>query len=119
MSFLYPRSITVWRLPKQDGVGAQGYIGTTEADLVQQGTPAATIAAAVQMKKESSSQPAKLAGDISKRVYWEILTAPGVQPVAFESNDIIKDDLGRQFQVVSAYLTAFGNWQCFAERLEA
>lgn len=120
MSFLYPRTITVWRLPKQVAAGAQGFLGQTDAGYVQQPQPTpVSIAAAVQMKKDSGSQPAKLPADVSKRVYWEILTAPGPQPTNLESNDIVKDDLGRRFQVVGSYLTAFGNWQCLAERQEA
>lgn len=120
MSFLYPRLITVWRLPTQNAAGAQGYIGQTDAQLQQQPQPTpVSIAASVQMKKDSGAQPAHLAADVSKRVYWEILTVPGPQPTDIRTNDQIRDDLGKKYQVVGSYLTAFGNWQCIAERMEA
>lgn len=116
MSFLYPRTISVWRMPTESGAGAQGYIGQTDGGLAQIYTG---IGAAVQQKKDSGSQPAKLPADVSKRVYWEVLTQPGTQALTIKSNDIIKDDLGGRFQVTGAYLTSFNNWQCICERLEA
>lgn len=117
MSFLYPRTITLWRLPAENAAGAQGYIGETSTNLAQ---ITGSCAAAIQAKKDSGSQPAHLAGDISKRVYWEILTAPGTQVFTrIQSNDEIQDDLNYKYQVVSAYLTSFGNWQLLCERKEA
>lgn len=119
MSFLYPRTITVWRLPAQNLAGDQGDIGQTEATLQQVGGGSASMSAAIQMKKDSSSQPAHLPGDISKRVYWELLTPPGTQLITIISNDEIHDDLGKKYQVVGVYLTAMGNQQCMCERIEA
>lgn len=120
MSFLYPRTITVWRLPAQNAAGAQGYIGQTESQLQQQPQPTPVpIQAAVQQKKDSGAQPAHLPADVSKRLYWWISTIPGPQPTDIRTNDEIHDDLGCKYQVVGSYLTAFGNWQCVAEKLEA
>ena len=118
MSFLYPRVITVWRLPTENGAGDQGDVGPTPTNLVQVGGNTATMQASVQQKKDSGGQPAKLPGDISKRVYWEILTPPGVMMIQVQSNDEIHDDLSRVFQVVGAYPTSFGNWQLICERIE-
>lgn len=120
MGFIYPRLITVWRLPAQNLAGAQGDVGPTPTDMVQQpsGSPI-SVPAAVQMKKDSGAQPAKLPSDVSKRVYWEVLTQPGVPQVAIQSNDQIRDDLGNKYQVVGSYLTSFGAYQCMCERIEA
>lgn len=118
MSFLYNRTITVWRLPTENGAGDQGNVGPTATNLVQVGGSGATMPATVQEKKDSGGQPAKLPGDISKRTYWMVITPPGVQTIPVQSNDEIHDDLGRVFQVVGSYPTSFANWQLMCERVE-
>ena len=97
MSFLYPRTIQISR-PNQDAtLGAQPYSGL-RAD--NETVIASGIAAHIQIDKQNSSSPAKLPGDAIAMPVWKIIfkAARGL----VKTGDIITDDLGNRYQVISA-----------------
>lgn len=111
MSFLYPRTISVYRDLEPTQGGLQTYNTTNQGTLV-----ASAIPASIQLKKETGTQPANLPADISRRTYWNIMfRAP---PGTVIDNDIVVDDLGVRYQVTAAYWNSLG-FNCLCERMEA
>ena len=111
MSFLYPRTISVYRDAEPLTAGLQSYMAPNQSQLV-----AAGIAASIQLKKQVSTQPADLPADISRRTYWNIIFRAPLGTVL--DNDTIVDDLGVRYQVTAAYWNSLG-YNCLCERMEA
>jgi len=111
MSFLYPRTISVYRNAASASAGLQPYSDAIAPTLVASGIPAT-----IDLKKESGVQPAGLPGDTARRTYWNI-NFPGALGLVLD-RDIIVDDLGQRYQVTGAYWTMLG-YQVLAERLES
>lgn len=109
MSFLYPRTISVYRSTGTPTPGLQAYSDVSEQTLV-----ASSIPATIDLKKEVGAQPANLPGDTSRRTYWNI-NFKGALGLVMD-NDIIVDDLGQRYQVTAAYWTMLG-YQVLAERI--
>lgn len=116
MSFHYPRTIAITRPSVQSGVGVVGYGGVQQSNE----TPVASgIQAAIQEKKEGGKPDARLPADASRRTYWKVLI-----PLAALANgtindrDIVTDDLGARYQVISNYWNSLG-YNLLCERLEA
>lgn len=112
MSFLYPRTIKIMRPGAQSGIGAVGYGGQQPADET---LVAKNIAASIQAKKEGAKPGPGLPGDISKRTLWKILF--NLPNGTVRDRDIIIDDLGVRYQVMSPYWNSMG-YQLLAEKLE-
>lgn len=96
MSFLYPRTISISRQNQDTAVGAQPYGGVTQANetVIASGIPAH-----IQADSSGASPTAKLPADAAGESSWKIIfkaTLGLVQP-----RDIITDDLGNRYQVVS------------------
>jgi len=111
MSFLFPRTISIYRNLPNTSPGVQGYNYPNENTVVS-----SDISASIQLWKESGSNPAGLPGDVSKRVYWRIMFKGGAGLCL--DGDVIHDDLGQRYQVTAAYWNFFG-YQCLCERLES
>ena len=111
MSFLYPRTISVYRATVTSAGGLQAYNDVSAQTLIASGIPAT-----IDLKKEVGSQPAALPGDTSRRTYWNI-NFKGALGLVLD-NDIIVDDLGQRYQVTGSYWTVLG-YQVFAERMAA
>ncbi|QEL14783.1 hypothetical protein [Limnoglobus roseus] len=97
MSFLYPRVISLSR-PNQDAMaGAQPYSGLQIDNevLIASGIPAH-----IQVDKQNSASPAKLPGDAVAMPVWKIIVK--VARGLARSGDVITDDLGNRYQVISA-----------------
>lgn len=111
MSFLYPRTVSVYRDSEPTNGGLQGYNEPNELNIVTQ-----DLAASIQLKRESGAQPANLPGDVSKRTYWSIFVKAPVGTII--NNDIIEDDQGIRYQVTAAYWNSLG-YQCLCEIMES
>lgn len=109
MSFLYPRTISVYRAAAPSATGLQPYSDVSAQTLVASGIPAT-----IDLKKEVGNQPADLPGDMSKRTYWNI-NFRGALGLVLDT-DIIVDDLSQRYQVTGAYWTMLG-YQCLCERI--
>ncbi len=110
-SFLYPRTISVYRPAAPSATGLQPYNDVSAQTFVASGIPAT-----IDLKKEVGTQPANLPGDTSRRTYWNI-NFKGALGLVLE-NDVIVDDLGQRYQVTGAYWTMLG-YQVLAERIAA
>ena len=97
MSFLYPRSITVSRQNQDILVGSQPYAGVTQANetVIVSGVPAH-----IQADRQGTSPVAKLAADAAGQSTWKIIFKLPLGTV--QNRDIITDDLGNRYQVISA-----------------
>lgn len=97
MSFLYPRVISITRPNPPGGYGAQPYSGLAPDDETQ---IAAGLAAHIQVDKGSLAPQAKLPADAAYQSFWKIIfKAP--RGLTWRG-DVITDDLGNRYQVVSA-----------------
>lgn len=112
MSFLYPRTIAITRPAAQSGVGAQPYGGlspTTE-------TPVASgLAASIQLATAGKTNPAGLPGDVEVSNYKIFSRQIGRGLV--QDRDIVTDDMGWRYQVLSAYWDSLGA-NLYTKRLE-
>lgn len=98
MSFLYPRTITISRMAPDPTLGSQGYSGMTpdKETIVAQGIPAR-----IQADRQGTPPQAKLPADAAGESIWKIIFK-GARDLA-RTGDIITDDLGERYQIISAY----------------
>ncbi len=97
MSFLYPRTITITRPNSLSSFGAQPYSGLMPDDETQVATG---LAAHIQVDKGSLAPQAKLPADAAYQSFWKIIFK-GPRGLS-KRGDVITDDLGNRYQVVSA-----------------
>lgn len=116
MTFMYERTISITRAMAQTGAGLQAYGSDVEASET---VIASGIAAGIQARRIGQrNQPGlPLDGTMAQwRIYFRL--APGFDAAMVQDRDFVTDDLGRRFQVTSAYPTPFGfSLQCV--RVEA
>lgn len=100
------RTISVLRPQQQDGVGAVGYGGDTDANEtpLMTGWPASVLQGTKGEKGEVN-----LPGDV--RNPWWAMLMPAFPGVVLQSADIVTDDIGRRYIISSAELTDLG-WRC-------
>jgi hypothetical protein len=96
-NFLYPNTISITRPNQNTGVGTVGYGGLSPMD---ESSIASGIPANIQIDKGSRTPVAKLPGDATYESIWKIIFK-GPNGLT-QTRDIITDELGRRFQVVSA-----------------
>lgn len=97
MSFLYPRTITITRPSADAGIGQRPYGGLTPT---AETTVAANLPARIQSDRQGTAPATKLPGDAAGESIWKILFK-GVLGLT-RTDDIITDDLGNRYQVISA-----------------
>jgi hypothetical protein len=116
MSFLYDRTISITRATAQTGAGLQGYGGDVEASET---VIVSEIAAGIQPRRIGQKNDPNLPLDVTK-AQWSIYfrLAPGFDATTVQDRDFVTDDLGRRFQVVSAYPNPFG-FMLHCVRMEA
>jgi hypothetical protein len=116
MSFLYDRIITITRAAAQTGAGLQAYGGDVEANET---VILAGQAAAVQAMRQGMANKPGLPLD-TRMAEWRIYfrMALGFDATLVQDRDFVTDDLGRRFQVVSAYPNPMG-WRLSCQRMEA
>lgn len=115
MSFLYPRTISVYSPAAQTGEGVLGYGGQTQAGETAK---VSGVRASIQLRREGQRSQVGLPGDGS-RPSWDIFTSRRALAVGVvRDRDIIVDDLGRRFQVLGDYIDSLGG-KFRVETLEA
>lgn len=122
MSFLYERTVSLWRDasndPAQPGGGVQGYGGRT-MDGAKDVLIAEGLAASIQPRGRQRSKDAELPGEAAK-AQWAVLIPPGGAAPAASAvlrGMIAKDDLGRAFLIFAADPTPMG-WRFLCDQLE-
>jgi hypothetical protein len=97
VNFLYPRTIQVTRPNLDTGVGAQPYGGLLASNetLVASG-----IAAHIEAERQGKDPDARLPGDAKGESIWRIMFKAALGLV--QSDDMITDELGNRYQVISA-----------------
>jgi hypothetical protein len=97
-NFLYPRTISVSRPNPNTGVGAQPYGALQETNET---TIATGISAKVQIDRQGTKPTTALPGDAAGDSIWNIIFKASLGLV--QDRDVITDDLGKRYQVISAY----------------
>jgi hypothetical protein len=97
MSFLYPRIVAVTRPNQDTSVGAQPYSGVLQTN---EAIVATGIMAHIQSDRQGTKPQTGLPADAAGESIWKIIfkAARGL----VQTNDIITDDLGNRYQVISA-----------------
>ena len=98
MSFLYPRRVILSRQNRNTTPGAQPYSGVTRANETVLG---GGIPAHIQADRQGTSPTAALAADAAGQSIWKIIMKK-LALGAVTERDIITDDLGKRYQVISA-----------------
>lgn len=116
MSFLYPRTISVYRDAEPTTGGLKGY---NAPNAPAQLPVASGLPASIQLKKESGALPTGLPGDVSKRTYWTVLIPLASAALGqIRAADTIVDDLGTRYQVTAPYWNSLG-FAGLCERMES
>jgi hypothetical protein len=97
MSFLYPRCISISRPNLDTGIGAQPYGGVLQSNETR---IACGIAAHIEAERQGTSPVARLPADAAGESIWRIMFRASRSLV--QSRDIITDELGNRYQVISA-----------------
>lgn len=113
-SFLYPRTISVYRSTYSTAPGAQSYSAPNQDQTIATGLPAS-----IQLKKERGKPITDLPGDASAKTFWTILIPAASAGIGLiRSRDIIVDELGVRYQVSAPYWNSLG-YGLLVELLEA
>ncbi len=116
MSFLYPRVVAISRQAAQTGFGAQPPSGMTPA--VEQ-TLASDLSASIQHASAGRRPDPGLPADAVSRSLWRVFIPLGrLARGAVQRGDIVVDDMGIRYQVVSPYWNSLGH-NLLVDRLEA
>jgi hypothetical protein len=96
-SFLYPRTISITRPNQNTAIGAQPYSGVLESNetIIKSGVPAH-----IQSDRQGTRPDAGLPADAAGQSIWKIIFKVPLGMVL--ERDIITDDLGKRYQVISA-----------------
>ena len=97
MTFLYPRLVTLSRPVADPGVGARPYGGLSPANET---TLAAGVPAHVQADRQGTAPETRLPGDAAGDSIWKVIVKVALGLV--RTDDIVTDDLGNRYQVISA-----------------
>jgi hypothetical protein len=103
MSFLYPRLVSLARQNADNAIGEQPYSGetpSTETVIVS------GLAARIQADRQGTVPVAKLPSDTAGQSIWLILIKKAALGLVVP-RDILIDDLGNRYQVISAEWAQF------------
>ncbi|WP_435018488.1 hypothetical protein TA3x_000462 [Tundrisphaera sp. TA3] len=98
LPFLFPRTITIRRQQDDDSPGEQVYSGLLES---KEDVIASNIPARIQSDRQGGTPEAKLPADAAGQSIWKIIFKADRGLV--RTRDIIVDDLGQRYQVISPY----------------
>lgn len=101
MSFLYPRTVSIKRQTSVSGVGALGYGGET---LATESFVATGLRAAIQ--SSSNAARSELLPGSARGSSWYIFVRAKLGSIT--ERDVVVDDLGKRYQVTSAYYNSLG-----------
>ena len=110
-NFIYPRIISVSRPTQTSGIGALPYQALSSANQTVLFTD---LAASIQ-HRGSNQLKSGLPADANSGNQWTILF--NLPDGSVWERDIITDDLGKRYQVSTAYWNSLG-YQCECERLQ-
>lgn len=111
MSFIYPRTISVLRMPVSTDIDDTAYEGRVPPlTVILTG-----LSASIQQKSTTSSAKEKFPQDASNETYWRIFIRKPPRGV-IKIRDVIVDDLGYKFEVVGDYWNSLG-YNVLAKRL--
>jgi hypothetical protein len=117
-SFIYPRTVSVYREATELSVGESGYLGHSRSieNLIFSTIPASVQCPSIGARRIGDGVlPDDAAGPIRWNIY---LPANAVPKGSIIARDIIVDDEGNRYQVAGAYWTLLG-WKVQTTRLEA
>jgi hypothetical protein len=124
-TFLYPRLIRLSRPAEQAGVGFQPkYAADRKADETPVdigGDPffAQDVPASIQMRREGQRTSTGLPGDTTDPIWWVFIPLEaGIERGAIRAKDIVTDDCGVRYTVVSPYWDSLG-WRLSVSTLAA
>lgn len=112
MSFLYPRTISVRRPNTNTAAGAQPYSGVQP---INENVIVAGIAAHIEAAKGGAASPAGLPADTKSEPIFLVIFKIALGVVL--DRDIIVDDLGFRYQVISSDWGPLVN-TCTTKKLE-
>lgn len=117
MSFLYPRTVSIFRPKRSNAVGAVPYKGLTPSNDDQL---YCDLPAGVQWRASIGRPPTNIPSDAAVQGYWEVLIplGNGITFGSVRDRDVIVDDQGIRYQVFGDYHTPL-NSQFKCQRLEA
>ena len=98
MSFLFPRRISISRPNADTGLGIRPYGGLTETNET---SIAISLPARIQSDRQGTAPQARLPADAAGQSIWLIIFKGALGLT--QTGDIITDDLGQRYQVISAY----------------
>lgn len=109
MSFMYPRTVAVWRpnktTPTQVGdVGYSAERGASDETLVVSG-----LSASIQFDRQGQHNPVGLPTDATYKPVWKVFIPKSAAALgSILANDVVIDDLGIRYQVFSPYWNSLG-----------
>ena len=115
MSFLYPRTISVFHPAAQSGEGALPYGGQTEAS---DAAVAAGLRCSIQERREGQKNDVGLPGDGTKPTWYIFVPKSACALGVIHERFILVDDIGDRYRVVAAYWDSLG-YRVTAEKLQA
>lgn len=113
MSFLYPRTISVSRMPVSNDINNTNYEGRVPPLTVI----ASNVRANIQLRGQTTRPATNLPQDVTNDTYWRIFVR-SLAAGTVHIRDVITDDLGRQFEVVGDYWNSLG-YNILAKRLSS
>lgn len=114
MGWIYNRTISIARQPISSGGGVQPYGGmnpTAEQAYLTD------VRASIQLARERGKPEPDVPADREGKSLWKIFFR-NVALGTVQTNDIVKDDLGVRYQVISPWWDGF-QYNLLCERLEA
>jgi hypothetical protein len=125
-SFIYPRTVSVYRSkpnsgPTAQSVGLLGYSGREDSELASDAQGLTLILEDVPVNIGARGAGRVMSGtlpsDATRHPQWRILTKK-LDRYAIRDNDIVVDDQGYRYQVTQNYWTPMG-FRLDTVRLEA
>lgn len=116
MSFLYPRSVSIYRSASQPsgtaGYGAQPYqepSGLLDTSVFASTPIFTAIACSIQQKAQGRGTTQDLPGDTKTTVLYRIFIPKRTLPLgSIMSRDFLLDDIGRRYHVTDPYWNSLG-----------
>lgn len=103
MSFLYPRTVSVYRPTQVTGAGVVAYGGQTPALM---DSVASNLPASIQIEKVRGSEGVGLPTD-SAKTQWRVMMPASVKAL-IQTRDVLVDDLGVRYQVAAPHRNPLG-----------
>jgi hypothetical protein len=116
MGLMYDRTVSISRPAPITGHGSLGYGG--RSDTAE--TPIFSgIKASIQSRQSGRPPPTGLPADTPLAIWNVYLNRDALCPAgSIKRHDIVRDDLGRRFEVTQDYCNFMG-WRLTCDRLEA